>query len=100
MPLTDVIASVTSSSAKAYDLYKEIGSLNAGKCADVTVLKIDDCDVKLEDTVGLRRNVRQRIVPVAVWREGSRYPIHLPTVWPNEIITNMSIGNAKCSIIN
>ena len=95
MPLTDVIASVTSSSAKAYDLYKEIGSLNAGKCADVTVLKIDDCDVKLEDT-----NVRQRIVPVAVWREGSRYPIHLPTVWPNEIITNMSIENAKCSIIN
>lgn len=100
MPLNDVIASVTSRPAKAYGLYNEIGSLSVGKCADVTVLKITDCDVELEDTVGQKRNVRRRVLPVAVWREGATYPIQIPEVWPAKDTPEICLQNARRLIIN
>ncbi|XP_053379137.1 deacetylase EF_0837-like isoform X2 [Mercenaria mercenaria] len=82
MPLNEIVRSVTSSPARAYSL-NSIGSLSEGMDADVSVLRIDECDVNLEDTVGQKRNVKKRILPVAVWRDGKEHQVVLPTIWPN-----------------
>ena len=83
MPLTEIVRASTITPAKAYGLAKTIGSLGVGKEADVTVLRIDDCDVLLEDCQAQIRNLKKRIIPVAVWRAGTSYPVTLPDLWPN-----------------
>ena len=83
MPLTEIVRASTITPAKAYGLAKTIGSLGVGKEADVTVLRIDECDVMLEDCQAQIRNLKKRIIPVAVWRAGTSYPVTLPDLWPN-----------------
>ena len=72
MPLQKIIEAVTSKPALMIGKQSEIGSLSPGTCADVSILRLEDCDMMLEDTQGQMRRVRQRIVPVAVWRNGQR----------------------------
>ncbi|XP_053378731.1 deacetylase EF_0837-like [Mercenaria mercenaria] len=79
MPLTEIVRSVTSSPARAYCL-NSIGSLSDGMDADVSILRIDECDIKLEDAVGQTRNVKKRILPVAVWRDGKNHPVTVPAI--------------------
>lgn len=102
MSFNDLISSVTSVPAKAYNLYNETGSLTPGKDADVTVMKITDCDVELEDPVRQTRNVQKRVTPVAVWRAGIQHPIQLPEVWPSTQFTNseQAFFQEKGTIIN
>jgi dihydroorotase len=83
MPLGDVICATTWAAAKAIRWEDRIGSLSPGLCADITVIGVEEVDVMLEDCHRQKRNVRQRIVPRAVWRAGVRFPIALPEVWPN-----------------
>lgn len=75
MPLSKVIKAVTSAPASIIGKQGEIGSLSLGGCADVSVLRIEDCDIMLEDTQGQMRQVKQRFVPVAVWRNGQKCKI-------------------------
>lgn len=49
MPLTEVIRAVTSTPAKAIGWESKIGSLTPGKEADITVLKLMEDPIMLED---------------------------------------------------
>lgn len=84
MPLYDVIKAVTLNPAVAIRKEGRIGSLSPGRCADVTILKLTDCDVMLEDSHLEMRRITQRLEPVAVWRCGEKISIEerLPE-WPN-----------------
>ena len=84
MPLYDIIKAVTLTPALAIRKESEIGSLSPGRSADVTVLKLSDCDVMLEDCLLEMRKITQRLEPVAVWKSGERINIEeqLPE-WPD-----------------
>ena len=85
MPLYEVIKAVTVSPAAAIGKESEIGSLSLGRRADVTVLKVSDCDVMLEDCHLEMRRIMKRVEPVAVWKSGERIEIEeQPWLeWPN-----------------
>lgn len=85
MPLYSIIKAVTSAPALAIRKEGEIGSLSPGRCADVTVLKLSDCDVLLEDSHLEMRRITRRLEPIAVWRCGERISIkeRWPE-WPNK----------------
>ncbi len=83
MPLHDVIKAVTWTPAQAIHRENLIGSLRVGREADITVLGLDKVDVDLEDSHGQLRRIKQRVVPVRVWRAGMEYPISELPVWPN-----------------
>ena len=59
-----------------------------GKQADVSVLRKVECDVLLEDCQTQMRRVRNRLVPVAVWRNGERVSVEVAGSevgeWPNK----------------
>lgn len=84
MPLVEVIRAVTSSAASSIGWQDRIGTLAAGREADVTVLELHDVDLLLEDTQAQLRRVRQRIVPAAVWRAGLPGEITRPKMFPNQ----------------
>jgi dihydroorotase len=52
--LTDVIRMVTVNAATVLGLTDELGSLTAGRVADVSVLAIDEDDWTLQDSLGVR----------------------------------------------
>ena len=83
MPLVEIIRASTITPAKAYGLSDQIGSLTTGMEADVTILRVEECNVMMEDCQAQIRNLKQRLVPVAVWRAGTRYPVTCPALWPN-----------------
>lgn len=80
MPLYDVIKAVTLTPALTIRKANEIGSLSPGRIADVTVLKLSDCEVMLEDCHLEMRKITQRLEPVAVWKSGER--ISIEDQWP------------------
>lgn len=75
MPLSSVIEAVTSNPARIINREREIGSLSCGVCADVTLLRLVDWNEMLEDTQGQMRRLRQRFIPVAVWKSGERIQV-------------------------
>lgn len=84
MPLYEVIKAATLTPAKAINKHHLIGSLSPGRCADVTVLQLKDCDVMFEDCQQQMRKVTRRLVPIAVWRSGERVSIKDQWAeWPN-----------------
>ncbi len=52
-----------------------LGSLRVGGAADVTVLRLEEGRFDLTDSAGTTRQAAQRLVPVAVVRDGRRVPI-------------------------
>jgi dihydroorotase len=98
MPLNEIIKSVTSSPAHAFRL-NSIGSLSKGNDADVSILRIDDCDVSIEDCIGQLRHVKKRIVPVAVWRGGKEHPVVTAGFGSNPVTTKISLGNLERALI-
>lgn len=85
MPLYDIIKATTSTPASIINKGHQIGSLSVGSAGDVTVIKVQDCDVMLEDSQMLLRRIKQRIVPIAAWRGGERVQIFDPwREWPNK----------------
>lgn len=83
MTLSSIIKATTATPAHAIKKSDSIGSLLTGKPADVTILKIEDADIDLEDCVGQTRRVKQLFKPVAVWKGGRRFNITKPTFFPN-----------------
>lgn len=69
MPLLKVIEAVTATPAKALNRTEQ-HQLRRGAEADITVLRVESCDMVIEDCQAQLRNVKHRIVPVAVWRAG------------------------------
>ena len=83
MPLVEAIRASTITPAKAFGLADQIGSLATGKEADITILRLEECNVMMEDCQAQIRNLKQRLVAVAVWRAGTRYPVTCQAPWPN-----------------
>lgn len=84
MPLYEIIKAVTHTPAKIINRDKMIGSLSQGSFGDVTVLKIVDCDVMLEDCRMHKRRVTKKFVPIATWVGGTKMEIKkLSSEWPN-----------------
>lgn len=56
--------------------------------ADVSVLRKVECDVLLEDCQTQMRRIKNRLVPVAVWRNGERINVEVAGSeggeWPNK----------------
>ena len=75
MPLGDVVAAVTSTPARAIGRGYAIGSLEEGREADVTVMRLTEWGVQLEDSHNQLRTVERKLAPVAVWRAGVRHPV-------------------------
>ena len=73
MPLIDVIKAVTITPAAAIGRSNVIGSLSSGYAADITVVRIADVDIDLQNCNAQLRRIKQRFVPVAVWKDGVRF---------------------------
>lgn len=78
MPVNDVIKAVTMTPSSAIGWQDRIGSLSPNVAADVTILRIEDVSLQVEDCIGQLRNICKTIVPVAVWKDGVRYEIKKP----------------------
>ncbi|XP_074606507.1 deacetylase EF_0837-like isoform X2 [Acropora palmata] len=83
MPLIDIIKSVTMTPAAAIGLIDLIGSLSLGRPADITVMRIEKVDFDLEDCHAHLRRIKQRFVPVAVWKDGVRFKTFSAHPFPN-----------------
>ena len=73
MPLIDVIKAVTITPAAVIGRSNVIGSLSSGYATDITVVRTEDVDIDLEDCNAQLRRIKQRFVPVAVWKDGVRF---------------------------
>ncbi len=84
MPLYDIIRAVTHTPAKVINREKMIGSFSIGSKGDVTILKIANCDVMLEDCRMDTRRITRQFVPIATWIGGTKVEIkELGIEWPN-----------------
>ena len=83
MPLVDVIKAVTMTPAAAIARDNVIGSLGIGRAADITVVRVENVDLDLEDCHAHLRRVKERFLPVAVWKDGFRFKISMPDPFPN-----------------
>lgn len=83
MSITDLIKAATATPAQAINQSHVIGSLTVGQQADITVLKIIDTDIDLEDCQSQTRRVKKLIRPVAVWKGGRPFDITKPAFFPN-----------------
>ena len=61
---------VTQKPSEVIKRQDEIGSMNIGIEADVTILKLVDADEVAEDSNGNKRTLKKKIIPVAVFRAG------------------------------
>ena len=83
MPLIDVIRAVTMTPAVAIGRSDAFGSLSHGFGADITILRIEDVDIDLEDCHAQLRRIKQRFLPVAVFKDGVRFKTTMPNPFPN-----------------
>ena len=84
MPLYEIIKAVTHNPARIIKMENSTGSLSRGTAGDVTVLKIVDCSVMMEDSRMETRHLTKKILPVATWLGGERIDIkELAVEWPN-----------------
>jgi len=81
LSLNDTIAKVTSVPADVIHMPGEIGTLAPGACGDAVVLRLENGEFPLIDSLGVQRTGRQRIVPVTTVRAGAVYkaPAHSHT---------------------
>ncbi len=70
MTENDIIARVTSAPAKIIGMADQLGTLAEGTCADVTILKIVDGDVKFGDALGQIRAGRRYFATMATLLDG------------------------------
>ena len=74
MPLADLITSVSASPAQVLGLEAELGRLEAGREADITVLQLADLGLPGQlavDCAGLQRNISRVFKPKYVVRRGA-----------------------------
>ena len=80
MTLPQVLATVTSNPAKMLRLEEEIGSLQVGRDADVTVLDMLPGRFELADNSGVKVTASEMIVPAFSLRAGRRHDVSSPLV--------------------
>lgn len=83
MPLVKVINAVTMTPATVIGRSDVIGSLGVDRAADITVLRIENVDLELEDCHAYLRRIKQRFIPVAVWKNGVSFKTCVPDPFPN-----------------
>ena len=64
MPLDQVIARATVHASRAFDVFRDRGTLNVGAPADVTILELRQGTFEFVDNYGNKRIGRQRLFPV------------------------------------
>jgi dihydroorotase len=82
LPLTDVIATVTSGPAKLLRLSDSLGSLRVGREADISVLELLEGRFELSDNSGETVVASQMIAPCFALRAGRRHDASSPLVPP------------------
>lgn len=80
MTLPQVLATVTSNPAQMLHLDAEIGSLQVGREADVTVLEMPQGRFDLADNSGVKVVASEMIVPAFCLRAGRRHDVVSPLV--------------------
>jgi dihydroorotase len=75
LALDEVVRLATAAPARAIREDRVLGSLRPGAAADVTLLRLAEGPVELEDTVGERLTATRRLVPAGVVRDGARVPL-------------------------
>ncbi len=83
MPLPDVIRASTLTPAKTIGWDDRIGTLEVGREADITALRLEDSALELEDCHAQLRQLSHRFVPKAVWRAGEQGAITQAQRLPN-----------------
>lgn len=82
LPLDEVIATVTSNPAIMVGLQDEIGSLQVGRSADVSVIETLNGRFKLFDNSGVEVITDKLIRPVFCLRDGTRFDSDSPLIPP------------------
>jgi dihydroorotase len=72
MPLRDIIERVTANPARALSLTDRAGALRAGAPADITVFRVVDEPVTLEDCHSVARSAHRVVSPVMAFKHGVR----------------------------
>jgi len=80
MTLPQVLATVTSNPARMLRMGDTIGSLQAGREADITVLDVLDGQFELADNSGVKVTASQMVVPAFALRAGRRHDARSPLV--------------------
>jgi dihydroorotase len=80
--LEQVVTMCTSNPAKAIGAEERLGSLAAGRQADISILKIVEGDWTVYDVLGASLSVRQAVVPVLTVKRGDVFqPEWGPRPW-------------------
>ena len=74
MPLEQIVRATTSAPAAAMRLEKRLGLLQAGRQADITILKRESGKFTLTDVEHQQRIADERLVPVSVCKRGKWHP--------------------------
>jgi dihydroorotase len=82
LELPEVLRRVTSTPAAAIGRSDELGTIQSGAAADLTLLRVMDGEFALRDSHGETELARQRLEPVAVVRAGRLYACELPDAMP------------------
>jgi dihydroorotase len=72
MPLDRVIATGTVNAARAFAVFKGLGTLKPGAPADVAVFELREGDFEFVDNLSVKRIGHQKLVPFAVVANGTR----------------------------
>ena len=78
MPVKDIVQAVTLNAAKAMRVDDRLGSIQAGKQADITLLKLEKGLFALSDAEGVIRNSSQRLTAEFVCKRGVWHRCGLP----------------------
>ena len=92
MPLYDVIKAVTMTPAASIGWSNVIGSLSANHVADITVLRLREAALDVEDCQAQLRRVGKHFEVVATWKDGEKCEINRP-----EPLTNKEAMNELAS---
>ena len=72
MTMDQVVACTTINAARAFAVFRDRGTLEAGKPADVAVLELRDGMFEFVDNYGGKRSARQRLFPSVTVLAGKR----------------------------
>ena len=75
LSLDQVIGLATFKPAKAVGMADVAGSLEPGRMADVTILKLDEGSFVFQDSFSKTSTSKQRLQPVQVIKSGELHPI-------------------------
>ncbi len=82
LPLSEIVATVTSNAAVMVGMEDEIGALRPGMAADVSVLDLLDGKFELSDNSGVSVVSPQMLMPAFCLKAGKRHEVSSPLVPP------------------